>query len=134
MTDIALDSNVARAIARILQSQFGESRRLDAVRHVLGDILMSAVNSERLPVDDAIRKELIKRFDAHGGIPNALIDVAVHDGVVELRGMIPSQQWRKQLSTVALATNGVAAVHDHLIWADPTSGAFMPSEEDSCPG
>ena len=46
----------------------------------------------------------------------------VHDGVVELWGVIIDERQREALKVAAENTAGVKAVKDHLVWIEPTSG------------
>jgi hypothetical protein len=131
MADIVLDANIAKTIAHLLRSQPSRSPCLDAVHRALGDIVMSAVTSERAPIDMLVRADLVGRLAVSGGPQDALVDFDVHDGVVELRGVISSEETRNALCALAKRTGGVTTVHDHLIWVDPKSGAFLPSAEDS---
>jgi osmotically-inducible protein OsmY len=133
MADIVLNAEIAKVVARILRSQSSGSPKLDAFQHALGEIVMSAT-AERAPADTKIRTDIVEQLNASDGLRDSLIDIGVHHGVVELRGVVPSDGNRNILCALASRTNGVTAVHDHLIWIDPRSGVFLPSSEDSYPG
>jgi osmotically-inducible protein OsmY len=134
MADIRLDASVARAIARILQMDEVYLPMLKAVHGVLADILLTAPDADEAPADGEIRRAMRARLDDEGEMSNALINFGVKDGVVEIRGVIGSEQDRQRLLGIAKTAYGVDAVHDHLVWVDPATHAFMPSVEDSCPG
>jgi osmotically-inducible protein OsmY len=53
------------------------------------------------------------------------VDVAVCDSVVELQGTITDDRERQAFAVVAENVPGVKAVHDHLVWIEPTSGFVM---------
>ena len=54
----------------------------------------------------------------------------VHDGVVELWGMIVDERQRAALKVAAENIPGVKAVKDHLVWIEPTSGLTIePADE-----
>jgi hypothetical protein len=133
MADILLDANIAKAIGRALQSRVGEMPAMDSFHRALADILLSASDAQETPEDAEIRHKISAQLDAKGGVRHALISVSVRDGVVELRGATPSEEHRRNLVAIAQSAPGVKTVHDHLIWMDERTGAYMPSPEDSTP-
>jgi len=130
IAEVRLDANVAKAIEVILRSQISGLPVVDALHRALADIL-TASDAEETPADMQIHETIRAQLDARGGMPNALINVGVHGGAVALRGAIPSQCDRQALHAIVESVPGVKAVHDHLIWIDRASGAFMLSPEDS---
>jgi osmotically-inducible protein OsmY len=53
----------------------------------------------------------------------------VHDGVVELWGVIVDERQREALKVAAENVPGVKAVKDHLVWIEPTTGLTIePSD------
>lgn len=64
--------------------------------------------------------------------PRSLLDIAVRDGEVHLYGTILDEREREALCVAARNMPGVKAVHDHLVWCEPTSGAVLglPEEPD----
>ncbi len=83
---------------------------------------IAAADDEKIRT--SIRAELAKRSWA----PE--IDVVVLNGVVELWGSITDERERQALVVAAENTAGVNAVHDHLVWVEPTSGMVFLSAED----
>ncbi len=130
VTEIRLDPRIAETIELSLRAQTSGSPAAAAFNRALADILGASKQAET-PADAEIRKAISAELEVKGGIPDALIDVSVHGGVVELRGAIRSQYHRLKLCDVANGTPGVKAIHDHLIWMDHDSGAFLLSPEDS---
>ncbi len=130
IAEVRLDANVAKAIEVILRSQISGLPVVDALHRALADIL-TASEAEETPADAQIHKTIRTELHARGGMSNALINVGVHGGAVALRGAIPSQCDRQALHAIVESVPGVKAVHDHLIWIDRASGAFMLSPEDS---
>ena len=59
-----------------------------------------------------------------------MINVVVHGGIVELYGAITDDRERQALIVASENISGVKAVHDHLVWIEPTSGFVIQSEED----
>ena len=57
------------------------------------------------------------------------VDVVVHDGVVELWGMIIDERQRPALKVAAENIPGVKAVKDHLVWIEPNSGLAIEPKE-----
>lgn len=81
--------------------------------------------------DDAdIRDRLVAEIDRQAWSPRSLVDVAVHDGVVELRGCVLNDQQRQALKVVAENIPGVKSVEDHLVWVEPVSGMVINSPDD----
>lgn len=81
--------------------------------------------------DDAdIRDRLIAEIDRQAWSPRSLVDVAVHDGVVELRGCVLNDPQRQALKVVAENIPGVKSVEDHLVWVEPVSGMVINSPDD----
>ncbi len=130
MTEIRMEANVAKAIEQILRSQISGFPVVDALHRTLADILIDS-QAEETPADAEIRKTICARLDAKGGRADALIHVSVRHGAVALRGTVSSQCNRRALLELVESAPGVTAVHDHLIWIDRLSGAFLLSPEDS---
>jgi CBS domain-containing protein len=72
--------------------------------------------------DTVIRERLLAEIQKEQWAPAATANVVVHDGVVELWGVIIDERQRDALKVAAENTPGVKAVKDHLIWIEPTSG------------
>jgi osmotically-inducible protein OsmY len=107
---------------------------LRAFHGILADILLTASDADEAPADAQIRRAICAQLDAGGGISHALINFAVKDGKVEIRGAIASEHDRETVLAIARTVDGVKEVHDHLVWMDRDTHVFMPSPEDSCPG
>jgi CBS domain-containing protein len=81
------------------------------------------------PTDDAtIRERVIAALAGVSWAPDG--DVKVHDGVVELSGIITDERERKACIVAVENAGGVKAVHDHMVWVEPMSGIALPSAED----
>jgi len=107
---------------------------LRAFHGLLADILLTASDADEAPVDGQVRRAICARLDAEGAIANSLINIAVKDSRVEIRGAIASEHDRETVLAIARAAHSVKEVHDHLVWIDRDTHVFMPSPEDSCPG
>jgi predicted transcriptional regulator len=80
--------------------------------------------------DDAdIRDQVLKAFADQPWAPQ--VKVEVHNGVVELSGLIADERERQGCVVVAENVAGVKRVHDHLVWVEPMSGMSFPSPEDA---
>lgn len=75
--------------------------------------------------DAAIREQLLAEMQKEKWAPTALTNVIVHDGVVELWGVVVDDRQRAALKVAAENTPGVTAVKDHLVWVEPTSGMVI---------
>ena len=114
-----------------------ERRRIKRVPVVCGGQLVGIVTRSNLmhamvslarvaqPVakdDAAIRERLLAEMQKERWAPVATANVVVHDGVVELWGVIVDERQREALKVAAENIPGVKAVNDHLVWVEPTSG------------
>jgi CBS domain-containing protein len=72
--------------------------------------------------DAAIREQLLAEIQKERWAPAANANVVVHDGVVELWGVIIDERQREALKIAAENIPGVKAVVDHLVWVEPTTG------------
>jgi osmotically-inducible protein OsmY len=75
--------------------------------------------------DAAIREHLLAEIQKERWAPAATANVVVHDGVVELWGVIADERQRAALKIAAENVPGVKAVIDHLVWVEPTTGMTM---------
>ncbi len=75
--------------------------------------------------DVSIRARLNEVMQSHQWAPVALINAIVQEGVVDLWGTILDERQRQALKVVAENIPGVKAVHDHLVWVEPTSGVII---------
>jgi CBS domain-containing protein len=67
------------------------------------------------PADDrAIRDALVKHLDEQPWARSALVNITVHDGVVNLWGVFDSTEQHEALLVAARNTAGVRGVEDHL--------------------
>src|SRR5450759_4692879 len=79
--------------------------------------------------DAAIRERLLAEIQKEQWAPAATANVVVHDGVVELWGVIVDERQREALKVAAENIPGVKAVIDHLVWIEPTTGLTIePSD------
>jgi osmotically-inducible protein OsmY len=134
MNAILIDVEVAREIAHALRWGVTGNPGLDAFHRALADILLTAPDSEESAADAQVRKEVTERLLANERAQHPLISISAHDGNIHLRGTTPSEEYRRRICMIAQAVPGVKAVHDHLMWMDRASGAFLLSSEDSAPG
>ena len=79
--------------------------------------------------DAAIREQLMKIMEEETWAPTAMVNVQVHDGVVELWGTILDERQRDALKVAAENIAGVKAVKDHLAWIEPLSGTVVESRD-----
>ena len=80
--------------------------------------------------DDAgIRAQMLAEMQKEEWAPAASVNVVVHDGVVELWGVIVDERQRQALKVAAENIPGVKAVKDHLAWVEPTSGVTIEPED-----
>jgi CBS domain-containing protein len=88
-----------------------------------------ATQPKASPGDDAaIRAQILAECEKQLWVP--MSNVVVRDGVVELWGVITDERERQARVVAAENVPGVKAVHDHLVWIEPTSGFVVQSPED----
>lgn len=84
------------------------------------------------PSDEQIRQQLETELAASAWAPRSMLNVTVQNGAVHLYGTILDGREREALCVAARNIPGVTAVHDHLVWCEPTSGMVVeaPPEPD----
>jgi CBS domain-containing protein len=78
--------------------------------------------------DAAIREKLLAEMQREKWAPIATVDIVVHDGVVQLWGVIIDERQRTALKVAAENIAGVKSVVDHLVWVEPNSGLALEAE------
>ncbi len=95
--------------------------------------IASAIPEPRTGVaadDAAIRARLMAELEKQAWAPAAFINPIVKNGVVELWGTITDDRERQAMKVAAENIPGVKAVHDRLVWVEPTSGMVIEQSED----
>lgn len=91
--------------------------------------LASLAHAAEAPGPDwSIRGDILAALGKLSWAPH--VDVAVLNGVVELRGVITEERERQGLIVAVENVPGVKEVHDHIVWVEPMSGMAFPSTED----
>jgi CBS domain-containing protein len=83
--------------------------------------------------DSKIRADVLAIIEHEPWAPRYSITVAVENGVVDLRGSITDERERAALKVAAETVSGVKAVHDHLVWVEPTTGLTLPAADGGDP-
>jgi len=81
--------------------------------------------------DAEIRNSILAQFNQQNWTPIASIELGVREGVVELRGALSDERQRQAIKVIVENVPGVTAIHDHLIWVEPNTGAYLLSDEDA---
>ena len=81
--------------------------------------------------DAAIRDQLMKVMEEQTWAPTAMVNVQVHDGVVELWGTILDERQRDALKVAAENIAGVKVIKDHLAWIEPMLGTVVESPDSA---
>lgn len=85
---------------------------------------------ETSATDDAsIRERLLDEIKREQWAPAATVNVVVHDGEVELWGLITDERQRQALKVAAENIPGVKAVKDHLAWIEPNTGLAVEAPD-----
>lgn len=84
------------------------------------------------PSDEQMRQQLETELAASAWAPCSMLNVVVQKSEVHLYGTILDGREREALCVAARNIPGVTAVHDHLVWCEPTSGMVVeePPEPD----
>jgi CBS domain-containing protein len=80
--------------------------------------------------DAVIRQKLLAELKSEKWALASMINVVVHEGVVELWGMIVDDRQREALVVAAENIPGVREVKDHLTWVEPTSGVVIEPRDE----
>jgi predicted transcriptional regulator len=80
------------------------------------------------PSDAAIRDQLMTELAKQPWAPQ--VNPTVHDGVVELWGVMLAPHQDQAAIVAAENIPGVKAVHSHLAWVDPASGMIIYGSDD----
>jgi len=83
--------------------------------------------------DAAIRAAIQAELDKRAWAPRASIRVEVAAGIVTFEGAITDERLRSGLKVMAENTPGVVTVRDHMAWIEPSSGVYLPPEEEERP-
>ena len=78
--------------------------------------------------DAAIREQILAECAKQPWAPQ--VNVVVRNGVVGVWGAITDERERQAFVVAAENVAGVKAVHDHLVWVEPTSAWSSLSDED----
>jgi CBS domain-containing protein len=80
--------------------------------------------------DANIRAEIVAQLQRQPWAPIASIQVDIREGVAELRGALSDTRQRDAIKVIVENTPGVTAIHDHMFWVEPNTGAYLLSAED----
>lgn len=94
-------------------------------------VSLARVMPKEEQADAHIREQLLAEMEKQQWAPIATTNVVVHDGVVELWGVIVDERQREALKVAAENTPGVKAVKDHMVWVEPTSGMVIDAPESA---
>ena len=81
--------------------------------------------------DAEIRDSLLAELQRQKWAPIAAMDLEVADGVVSARGTLSDERQRDAIKVIVENALGVRAYHDHLIWVEGNTGAYLLSAEDA---
>ncbi len=93
--------------------------------------MVSLARAAQGPAEDdaGIRERLLDEIKKEQWAPAATTNVVVHDGVVELWGVIIDERQRAAMKVAAENIPGVRAVKDHMVWIEPTTGMTLEAQE-----
>ncbi|HTQ35074.1 MAG TPA: CBS domain-containing protein [Stellaceae bacterium] len=104
--------------------------RADLVRALVHNLAQEKLALAGKPTsDDEIRDGILAIVENERWGPRFSINVAVNHGVVDLHGTVTDDRARVALIVAAETVPGVKAVHDHLVWVEPSSGLVVGGDE-----
>lgn len=120
-----------RGIKRLPVLRNGRAVGVVSRADVLRAVLAVAENPLPSATDDAtIGQTIHAALQAEAWAPTTTIDVSVHDGVVELNGIVTSDGERRAITVIAENTPGVKQVVDQLVWIEVYSGTVIEAPKD----
>lgn len=134
-TDANLDTVVAvmeeHRIKRVAVTENGRVAGVISRADLLRALLGRSRSAAPVAADDrAIRTTILDALEAQNWAPTTTVNVVVNDGVVDLWGTITDENERRAIAVLAENTDGVKAVHDHLVFVEPYSGTILELPED----
>jgi CBS domain-containing protein len=106
----------------------GVVSRSDLLRALIG----RARTAEPLATDDrTIRTAILNALEAQSWAPMTTLNVTVSDAVVDVWGTITNEEERRAICVVVENTQGVKAVHDHLVYIEPYTGTVIDAPEET---
>ena len=82
--------------------------------NLLQSLARQKVESQPQPQDSVIRNDIVQKLNSEFWARPALICVTVHDGMVDLTGIVDSQTEKKAVQVVAEEAAGVRGVNNEL--------------------
>jgi len=83
--------------------------------------------------DAEIRRRILAELDKYPWALHFCLDVAVRNGVVEMRGVIGDERQRQAFRVAAENVGGVKEIVDRLVWVEPVSGMAVEPPTDDRP-
>jgi len=102
----------------------GVISRSDLLRALAPQLLHNAAAKHS---DDEILADIKASMAKQSWAPKSGIHVSVKNAVVDLGGVIMSDDEHRAVKVIAENAAGVAAVNDHLVFVDPGSGMAFPA-------
>jgi CBS domain-containing protein len=102
----------------------GVISRSDLLRALAPQLLHNAGKKHS---DDEILADIKASMDKESWAPKSGIHVSVKNAVVDLGGVIMSDDEHRAIKVIAENAAGVARVNDHLVFVDPGSGMAFPA-------
>lgn len=81
--------------------------------------------------DTVIRRRILDEIRREPWGPRESVNVVVRDGEVDLWGSLFDERERQALRVIVENVSGVKAIHDHIIWMDPVSGAVIEAPDEA---
>jgi CBS domain-containing protein len=85
----------------------------------------------KISTDTEIHDSILDQLKQQDWTPITSVAVNVRQAVVELRGTLSDERQRDAIKVIVENVPGVTAIHDHLVWVEPNTGAYLLSEEDA---
>lgn len=99
---------MARALHRFLTKPFFQTQLSKQV------LMTTLIHPPRESVDRALQEQAFRTLEATGYPAMRGVDCRVRDGVVDLRGEVPSFYFKQIAQSAVLSLRGVRSVRNHL--------------------
>ena len=112
IADLMEDKRIKRAPVLVDGRPVGIISRANLLHGLLGNRRTTA--SYGMPSDTTIRDALMEELGNQPWVDLDRLNIVVNDGVVQLWGMVDSEEQRRALCTAATGVRGVKRVEEHL--------------------
>ena len=94
-------------------------------------VALRGADAPSVASDTVIRRRILQEIRREPWGPRGSVNVVVRDGAVDLWGSLFDERERQALRVIVENVAGVKAIHDHMVWIDPLSGAMIEAPHEA---